>query len=759
MFRIIYLNCCHLCSKENMIHLPNLIIDLGLILGAAAIITILFKWLKQPLVLGYLIAGFLVGPHFTLLPTVAEIKNISVWAEIGVIFLLFSLGLEFSFKKLLKVGTPASVTALVEVGFMLVVGYLVGIMLGWSKTDSMFLGGMLCISSTTIIIRAFDELGVKGHKFASLVYGILIVEDLVAILLMALLSTLAVSAKFAGFEMMMSVAKLVFFLMLWFISGIFFLPTFLRTAKKFMNDEMLLIASLSLCMLMVWLATIVGFSPALGAFIMGSILAETVFAEKIEQLVRPVKDLFGAVFFVSVGMLFDPEMLLQYLGPILLISVVTILGQSFSTTVGALISGQPLKSSVQAGMSLSQIGEFSFIIATLGLTLNVTSDFLYPIAVAVSAITIFISPYMIRASEPVYEWVAKKMPASWIEFINRYSSRAQTISNSTEWQVYVRSGLVNTLLLSVITSAVVMLSSYYLLPYTRTQVGDNTWATIIGAICTLLLMSPVLWLLAIKQHRKDMAKKFAERNRYRSGIIMLQVFRIAIAIFLVGFLVDRFFSPQISFIVTIVMLVLLMLFSKKIQFLYSRVWERFLANYHEREKNPAQKNMLAPWDAHMAQLEIGADMPGIGKSLRELAWREKYGINVAMIERGLGIINTPKRDQVIFPGDIVSLIGTDDQIDTFQKDLESARSVAKERKHVEVVLEHFVIGEKSTFANKDIREGAIRERIHGIVVGIENESGRIVNPDSSYIIKAGDIVWVVGDKLRLLSLQKAEQLL
>ena len=742
-----------------MIHLPNLIIDLGLILGAAAIITILFKWLKQPLVLGYLIAGFLVGPHFTLLPTVAEIKNISVWGEIGVIFLLFSLGLEFSFKKLLKVGTPASVTALVEVGFMLIVGYLVGIMLGWSKTDSMFLGGMLCISSTTIIIRAFDELGVKGHKFASLVFGILIVEDLVAILLMALLSTLAVSAKFAGFEMLMSVAKLVFFLVLWFISGIFFLPTFLRRAKKFMNDEMLLIASLSLCILMVWLATIVGFSPALGAFIMGSILAETVFAEKIEQLVRPVKDLFGAVFFVSVGMLFDPEMLLQYLGPILLISVVTILGQSFSTTVGALISGQPLKSSVQAGMSLSQIGEFSFIIATLGLTLKVTSDFLYPIAVAVSAITIFISPFMIRASEPVYEWLAKKMPASWIESINRYSSRAQTISNSTEWQVYVRSGLVNTLLLSIITSAVVMLSSYYLLPYTRTQLGDNTWATIIGAICTLLLMSPVLWLLAIKQHRTEMVKKFAQRNRYRSGIIMLQVFRIAIAIFLVGFLIDRFFSPQISFIVTIVMIVLLMLFSTKIQFLYSRVFERFLANYHEREKTLAQKNMLAPWDAHMAQLEIGADMPGIGKSLRELAWREKYGINVAMIERGIEIINTPKRDQVIFPGDIVSLIGTDDQIDTFQSDLDSARSVDEERKHVEVVLEHFVIGEKSTFANKNIREGAIRERIHGIVVGIENESGRIVNPDSSYIIKAGDIVWVVGDKLRLLSLQKAEQLL
>ena len=742
-----------------MIHLPNLITDLGLILGAAAIITILFKWLKQPLVLGYLIAGFLVGPHFSFLPSVAETESISVWAEIGVIFLLFSLGLEFSFKKLLKVGTPASVTALVEVGFMLVVGYIVGVLLGWSRTDSMFLGGMLCISSTTIIIRAFDELGVKGHKFASLVFGILIVEDLVAILLLVLLSTLAVSAQFAGTEMLMSVAKLIFFLALWFISGIFFLPTFLRKAKRFMNDEMLLITSLSLCILMVWLATLVGFSPALGAFIMGSILAETVFAEKIEHLVKPVKDLFGAVFFVSVGMMFDPNMLFQYSGPILLITVVTIVGQSFSTTIGALISGQPLKSSVQAGMSLSQIGEFSFIIATLGLTLKVTSEFLYPIAVAVSAITTFTSPYMIKASEPVYEWLEKKLPESWIQFFNRYSSKAQSISNSTDWQVYVRSGIVNTILLSVIMTAIVVLSSYYLLPYTRTQLGDNTWATIAGAICTLLLMAPFLWSLAIKQHRKDLVEKFVRQNRYRSGMMILQVFRTAIAIFLIGFLVDRFFSAYIAFIVTIVMFVFLITFSKKIQFLYSRIWTRFLANYNEREEIQAQKNLLAPWDAHMAELEISANMPGVGKTLQELGWREKYGINVAMIERGNNVINTPQRGQVIFPADVISIIGTDDQVDAFRKEMDVAKSFIIERKPVEVVLEHFVVGENSAFANKNIREGAIRERIHGIVVGVENETGRLVNPDSSYIIKPGDIVWVVGDKLRLLSLQKAEQLL
>ncbi len=742
-----------------MDHLPNLITDLGLILGAAAITTILFKWLKQPLVLGYLIAGFLVGPNFPVLPSVAEADNISVWAEIGVIFLLFSLGLEFSFRKLLKVGTPASVTALVEVVFMLCTGYLVGYLMGWSSIDSMFLGGMLCISSTTIIIRAFDELGVKGHKFASLVFGILIVEDLVAILLMVLLSTLAVSAKFAGTEMLMAVARLIFFLVLWFIAGIFFLPTFLRRAKRFMNDEMLLITSLALCMLMVWLATMVGFSAPLGAFIMGSILAETVYAEKIEHLIKSVKDLFGAVFFVSVGMLFDPVMMIEYAVPVLIISVVTILGQSFSTTMGALISGQPLKSSVQAGMSLAQIGEFSFIIATLGLSLKVTSEFLYPIAVAVSAITTFSSPYMIKASEPFYYWLEKKLPARWVNAINRYSSRAQTISNTTEWQVYVRSGLVNTFVVTIITTAILLLSSYYVLPYTQNQFGDNTYSTILGAIFTLLLMAPFLWSLAIKQHRKDLVYRFIAQNKYRTGMLVLQLFRTAIAVLLIGFLVDKFFNPRIALAVTIGMLGLLLIFSKRIQQLYSRIRMRFLANYNERESARTRKDQLAPWDAHMAEFELHADMPGIGKSLRELAWREKYGINVAFIERGSKVINTPKRGQVLFPGDMISIIGTDDQIDQFRKDMEAAKATAVTKRASEVVLEHFIISEKSGFANKNIREGEIREKIRGIVVGVENEQGRLVNPDSSYIIRPGDIVWVVGDKLRLLSLQKSEQLL
>jgi CPA2 family monovalent cation:H+ antiporter-2 len=377
-------------------HLEPLISDLGLILLTAGIAVLLFKKLKQPLVLGYLIAGFLAGNHFDFFPSVTDSKSVEVWAEIGVIFLLFSLGLEFSFKKLMKVGGTASITATTQIVSMVLIGFLVGQWLDWSKMDSIFLGVILSISSTTIILKTFDELGVKAQKFAGIVIGSLIVQDILAILMMVLLSTIAVSEQFSGGALLQSIFKLIFFLTLWFVSGIFFIPTLLKKAKHLLTDEMLLIISIALCLMMVVLAANVGFSPALGAFIMGSIIAETTQAEHIEHLVKPVKDLFGAVFFVSVGMLINPQALYEHAIPVLILSLITIFGQSFTSTIGALLSGQPLKESVQTGMSLSQIGEFSFIIATLGITLNVTSSFLYPIVVAVSAVTTFSTPFMIK---------------------------------------------------------------------------------------------------------------------------------------------------------------------------------------------------------------------------------------------------------------------------------------------------------------------------------------------------------------------------
>lgn len=529
-----------------MIHLPPLIADLALILIAAAITTLIFKKLKQPLVLGYIVAGLLVGQHVSLVPTVSDEANIKIWSEIGVIFLLFSLGLEFSFKKLIKVGGSSSITAIVEVVFMLLLGYLVGQLMGWSSMDSIFLGGILSISSTTIIIRAFEELGIKGQQFAGLVFGILVVEDLVAIVLLVLLSTLAVSQQFAGGEMLNSVIKLVFFLIAWFITGIFFIPTLLRKTKKLMNEETLLVTAIGLCLLMVVLATQAGFSPALGAFIMGSILAETTQAEKIEHLIKPVKELFGAIFFVSVGMLIDPAMLVKYALPVAIITLVTLAGKTLSTCIGALLSGQPLKTSVQAGMSLAQIGEFSFIIAQLGLSLKVTSDFLYPVAVAVSAVTTFTTPYMIRLSAPFYEKLAGVLPHRWKTSLNRYSAATQTISVVSDWKQLLRSYVVNMTIYAVVILAITLLSYYYLLPLINIKFNGYNWGRIASALITLILLMPFLWALALRNISSQASSNIWEQKKYRGPLLLVRFSRMILAVFLIGFFMDRFFSYSIA---------------------------------------------------------------------------------------------------------------------------------------------------------------------------------------------------------------------
>lgn len=731
-----------------MAHLPNLITDLALILGAAAFITLVFKRLKQPLVLGYIIAGFLVGPYFEWLPTVYEQENIRIWAEVGVIFLLFSLGLEFSFKKLLKVGGSASITAFVEVIVMVAIGYGIGRMLGWSSMDSLFLGGILSISSTTIIIRAFDELGMKTKQFATLVFGVLIVEDLVAIVLMVLLSTLAVSQQFAGAEMFYSILKLVFFLVIWFVMGIFFIPSLLKRAKRLITDEMLLIISVALCLLMVVFASVVGFSPALGAFIMGSILAETTKAERIEHLVKPVKDLFGAIFFVSVGMLIDPGVLVEYAMPIAVLCVATIIGKILSTSLGAILSGQTLQTSVQAGFSLAQIGEFSFIIATLGLTLNVTSDFLYPIAVAVSAVTTLTTPYLIRSSGPFTHWLQGKLPQGFLSKLNSYSSETKKATYTSEWKVYIRSTILNTILASVIIVAIVMLSSRYVQPWIESN-GGSLGIRIGVALLTLLVLSPFLWALAIRSP-VGAYKVLAGNSQYRRPLYMMRLARLCITAFVIGFVLHRFFNLQAGITGTAIILLLLAAFSKRIQVIYNRLERRFLTNLNQRELAIAEKNRteLAPWNAHIVPLTIPPDSPVIGKTLLDLQWRESIGVNVVMIKRGEHHIAVPGKEQVIFPGDELLVLGTDRQIQRVKvlmrpHEQETAGEVT------EVELYEYVIPEDSALVGKSIRASGLRERAGAMVVGIERNNERVLNPESMLVLAANDILFVVGNRRRL----------
>lgn len=739
-----------------MIHLPVLIADLGLILAAAGVTTLLFKKIRQPLVLGYILAGVLVGPHISFMPTVTDHKSITIWAEIGVIFLLFSLGLEFSFKKLAKVGGSAGITAVIEVIFMLLIGYAAGRLMGWSNMDSIFLGGILSVSSTTIIIRAFEELGVKHKKFAGLVFGVLIVEDLVAILLLVLLSTLAVSQQFAGSEMLVSILKLTFFLVIWFLGGIFLIPTFLKRTKKLMNDETMLIVSLALCLVMVLLAVKVGFSPALGAFIMGSILAETTQAEKIEHLTKSVKDLFAAVFFVSVGMLIDPKILLDYAFPILVVTLATVLGKLISSTLGALLSGQPLKTSVQAGMSLAQIGEFSFIIATLGLTLKVTSEFLYPIAVAASAITTFTTPYLIKVSEPFYEFLNRVLPQKWLDGISRYSSGTHGITTMSDWRTLLRAYASNMIIHGAILTGIVLLASKYLQPFVSAHLLDGNNGIILSLFITLVIMVPFLYALAIRRiERKAYSHLWLNKRYTRGPLIAIELLRIALAIFFVGFLIVQFYNTWVAVSIALVLIIGgMVIFSRKLQGFYERMEHRFLHNLNARDEENKQPEIL-PWDSHLLELTVAPESELVGKSLIDLAIREKHGVNIALIERGKIMIPTPNRDERLYPNDKVLIIGTDDQLAAVTPLFEGkAGDDNATFPKQDMSLQKVVITSKSPVFGQSIRSSGIREQTQGLVVGIERNGQRILNPDSNMVFENEDIVWIVGNNKRIPELLK-----
>jgi len=688
-----------------MLHLPELIQDLGIILAAAAVVSLIFKKLKQPVVLGYIIAGVIVSHHVSFLPTVKDQQSIQIWAEIGVIFLLFGLGLEFSFKKLAQVGKPASVTAVSEVLVMLGAGYALGRLLSWSKMDSLFLGGILSISSTTIIVRAFDELGMKGRSFASLVFGVLIIEDLVAILLLVLLSTVVATQGLSGSELIISTFRLGFFLVLWFVIGIYLLPSALRWVRKLLNDETTLVIAIGLCFLMVIIATEVGFSPALGAFVMGSILAETREGKRVEHLIEPVKNLFAAVFFVSVGMMIDPNVLVTHFGIIVLISVVTIFGKLFGTGFGALLSGQSLRHSVQSGFSLAQIGEFSFIIATLGLTLKVTSSFLYPIAVAVSAVTTFTTPYLIQHSEKIYLLMEKHFPARLMSGIQRYQNRINhTAGNGilkTLWETYGPKLVLNL----VVVIAIGLASRRILFPLLAQQFGNSIELRMGVGLMAIALSSP--------------------------------------------FLVGMFSGNKVPEAPP----------KNKINRLYRRIERRFLSNLEEHshgDENHKNLPELAPWDASLVQYELSPESPFVAKTLSECMIRERFGITVALIERGNRKIVTPGRGDLLLPYDVLYLIGTDEQLTRIHEFISPPEDDAVAHDEFKAIgLEPLRLKEASPYVGKTIRTCGLRETINGLIVGIEREGRRILNPDSTEILKAGDLLWLVGDRRKINAIAQA----
>lgn len=739
-----------------MSSLPTLIADLALILICAGIMTLLFKKLKQPLVLGYVVAGFLASPHMPFTPSVMDAANIKTWADIGVIFLLFALGLEFSFKKIVKVGGTAVIAACTVIFCMIMLGIVVGMGFGWHRMDCIFLGGMIAMSSTTIIYKAFDDLGLRKKQFTGLVLSILILEDILAIVLMVMLSTMSVSNNFEGKEMLWSVGKLLFFLILWFVVGIYVIPEFLKRCRKLMNEETLLIVSLALCFGMVVIAAHTGFSAAFGAFIMGSILAETVEAESIDRLVKPVKDLFGAIFFVSVGMMVDPAMIVEYAVPILIITLTVILGQSFFGTFGVILAGQPLKTAMQCGFSLTQIGEFAFIIASLGVSLHVTSNFLYPIVVAVSVITTFLTPYMIRLADPASNFVDRHLPVSWRRMLMRYTSGSQTVNHESLWRKLLFALARILVVYSIVSISVILLSFRFVVPFFRESL-PGVWGLLAGAMFTILCISPFLRAIMVKKnHSVEFMTLWNDNHVNRGPLVSTIVLRVVISALFVTFVIARLFKASVGVMFGVaLLLVILMILSRRLKKQSILIERKFFQNLRSRdrraeylgEKKPEYAGRLLSRDLHLADFEIPGESRWAGKTLLELNLGKKYGVHIASILRGRRRINIPGGSVRLFPADKIQVIGTDEQLSRFAEEMIRVSSMeADVIEKSEMMLKQFVIDAGSVFLGKTIRESGIREKYRCLVAGVERGNAELMTPDVNAPFEEGDVVWVVGEK-------------
>ncbi|MBR2260120.1 MAG: cation:proton antiporter [Paludibacteraceae bacterium] len=738
-------------------NIPPLIADLALILISAGVTTILFKWLKQPVVLGYIVAGCLVSSQISLTPSVSGASDIGTWADIGVIFLLFSLGLDFSFKKLLNVGRTAIIAALVIVSFMIILGFLVGLAMGWGITNSVLLGGMISMSSTAIIIKAFDDMGLRSQKFTKLVFGILIFEDLIAIVLMVLISTIFVGKSFEGTELIYGILKLVFFLVVWLIAGIYFVPIILKKAKNVLNDETLLVFSLGLCFCMVLFAMNVGFSSALGAFVMGSVMAETLEAERVEKIVRPVKDLFGAIFFVSVGMMVNFTVIIEYAFPIFILVLTIVIGQIVFASMGLILSGQSLKVAIQSGFCLTQIGEFAFIIAMLGTKLGIIDNFIYPVIVAVSVITIFITPYMMKLTEPAYNFLEKRLPENWKKHIEARATAGKSAHNENMWQVLLLEILRIVAVYSILSIAIIILSINYILPIITESI-PGIWGKILAASLTILFIAPLQRALVAKKNHSIEYKYLWAANKFnRAPLVILIILRFTLAFGFVAFVLIRTFNAKVGITVFIAcVIVLLMMVSKRLKLYSIKLERKFLHNLNSREYEQDKKvekesgykkglaSQLSSYDVHLVDYIISQNAICIGKKLKDLNYRKKFGIHIVSILRGNKRINIPGGEVQLFPLDKILVLGTDEQLEKFQNEIK-IESVIPEGANRNVSIEQFEITANSPFLGKTLENSGIREKDGCTVVGIERNGISTMNPESQTIFCKGDFVWVVGE--------------
>jgi len=743
-----------------MAELPTLIEDLALILVSAGIVTIIFKRLKQPLVLGYIVAGFLVSPHMPYTASVVDTENVHLWADIGVMFLLFSLGLDFSFKKILKMGASPIISTITIIFCMSLLGVLIGHLFEWPKMDCIFLGGMLAMSSTTIIYKAFDDLGLRQQQFAGLVMSVLILEDILAIVMMVMLSAVASGNDPDGGQMLGSIVKIGFFLVLWLVVGIFAIPEFLRKVRHLINAEVLLITSLGLCCAMAVFSTKVGFSSAFGAFIMGSILAETIEAERIEKLVEPVKNLFGAIFFVSVGMLVDPIILIDYAIPIIALVLTILIGQSTLGSLAFMLGGESLKSAMRCGFSMAQIGEFSFIIASLGLSLGVISDFLYPVVVAVSVITTFLTPYMIRLATPAYNHLEHHLPNKLIRSLNQLSMSHPNTTERSKWKKLLTQMAINTIVYSILTSAIIAVMFTFCLPFMRKLLPGwelHWYANAITGVLTVILISPFLRAMVMKKNRSEEWKAlWKESNKNRLPLLFTVLVRIIIAVAYIFYICHYLSRFTNAVMITIGLIAVgLMVASRTIKQRSIRLERLFILNLRSREieaqvhgkKRPLYEGRLLDRDIHIADFDVPMNSQWMGSTLRQLNFGQKYGIHISSILRAGNRLNIPDGNYIIFPGDRLQVIGSDEQLAKFRHAIET--EVLGEDMHLEnreMKLRQLIIGKESPFIGKSLIESGIRDLYSCMVVGLEEGKENLSPFPPHRRFSEGDIIWVVGEK-------------
>ena len=724
----------------------GLISDLAFILILGAVTTLLFKWLKQPVVLGYIVAGFLASPNFEYLPSVTTEANIEFWAQIGIVVLLFSLGLEFSFKKLMNAGGSAVVTALIIVCGMMGVGFLIGHLLDFSNINSLFLGGMLSMSSTTSIIKARTDLHLRHRKFASLVLAVLIVEDLFAVVMMVILSSIAINNSVEGGELIYSILKLVFFLVIWFLVGVFLLPSFFNRTRKFLSNETLLIVSMGLCLGMAVFSVVCGFSLALGAFVMGSILAGTSFAERIERVVVPIKDLFGSVFFISVGMMVNPAIIAEYWPPILLLSAVVIVGMIVFGTIGMLVTGQTLKVAIESGFSLTQIGEFSFIIATLGTSLGVLDSTIYPIVVAVSVITTFTTPYFIRLADPAYNAVVRILPKRLHFLIDRYTNQAQSESETAAlWKSLFTRYLWRVVLYSIILIALTLISLKIVLPWAETIFGG--WGKLITAVGALTVMSPFLLALSYPASKKVERERLVRANaHFDVPLVVMSIFRMLLSLIFIIYLISNIYSVITGWIAgLIVFSLIIFVFSSRVKKRMRHIEAKFLDNLNERELRRSGRNNNLISNMHLAYMTVGSDCPFVGRRLGDSEIRRNFGVNVAGITRGSRVIPVPGADDRIFPGDQLAIIGTDEQIQKLIPVIEAHNDNEGPAQDDEIKLLNLQLSTESPIVGKTLRGSKLRDDYKSLLVSVQR-GDQFIPLNNELVFEPRDILWVVGPR-------------